>query len=75
LQDRRPTAFRRELTGAVARLNIIRASLDFAQGWEAAVPKSTEGGQRAFCEDESGRIRYAEDGEAAGCLSAGEPLP
>lgn len=40
-----------------------------------AVPQSTEAGQRAFCEDESGRIRYAEDGEAAACLSAGEPLP
>jgi hypothetical protein len=40
-----------------------------------AVPQSTEDGQRAFCEDESGRIRYAEDGQAAACLSAGEPLP
>lgn len=40
-----------------------------------AVPQSTEGGQRAFCADESGKIRYAEDGEATGCLSSGEPLP
>ena len=40
-----------------------------------AAPQSTEGGQRAFCADESGKIRYAEDGEAAACLSAGEPLP
>jgi hypothetical protein len=40
-----------------------------------AVPQNTEAGQRAFCEDESGRIRYAEDGEAAACLSAGQSLP
>lgn len=40
-----------------------------------AVPQSTEDGQRAFCADESGKVRYAEDGETAGCLSAGEPLP
>jgi hypothetical protein len=40
-----------------------------------AVPQSTEAGQRAFCEDESGKIRYAEYGQAATCLSGGEPLP
>jgi hypothetical protein len=40
-----------------------------------AVPQSTDGGQRAFCTDESGKIWYGEDGEAARCLSSGEPLP
>lgn len=40
-----------------------------------AVPQTTEDGQRAFCADESGKVRYTEEGEATACLSAGEPLP
>ena len=40
-----------------------------------AIPQNTEDGQRAFCEDESGKLRYAEDGEAAACLSSGQPVP
>ena len=40
-----------------------------------AEPQKTQGAQRAFCLDESGKIRYSENGDGAGCLSAGEPLP
>jgi len=40
-----------------------------------AVPKALgKTGGRAFCSDESGVIRYAADGKAATCLSAGKPL-
>jgi type IV pilus assembly protein PilA len=41
----------------------------------AAVPENPENGERAFCSDESGKIRFAEDGRAASCLEAGERLP
>ena len=41
----------------------------------AAVPENPENGERAFCSDESGKIRFAEDGRAASCLEAGEKLP
>jgi len=39
-----------------------------------AVPADPESGMRAFCSDESGKVRYAADGKAATCLSAGLPL-
>jgi hypothetical protein len=40
----------------------------------SAVPESAQSGMRAFCSDESGAIRFSEDGSAATCLSDGEPL-
>lgn len=39
-----------------------------------AVPESPTSGQRAFCADESGTIRYAADGKAETCLASGKPL-
>jgi len=41
----------------------------------AAVPQNPENGERAFCSDESGEVRYADDGRAASCLAEGERLP
>jgi hypothetical protein len=41
----------------------------------AAVPENPENGERAFCSDESGEVRYADDGRAASCLAEGERLP
>jgi hypothetical protein len=39
-----------------------------------AVPTMSGMGLRAFCSDQSGVVRYAADGQAATCLSAGVPL-
>jgi hypothetical protein len=39
-----------------------------------AIPADPESGMRAFCSDESGVVRYATDGKAATCQSAGIPL-
>jgi hypothetical protein len=39
-----------------------------------AIPAQTGGGQRAFCSEQSAVIRYAIDGRAETCLSAGKPL-
>lgn len=39
-----------------------------------AVPATTLGGQRAYCSDESGIIRYSADGKAETCLASGKPL-
>ncbi len=39
-----------------------------------AVPVGPESGMRAFCSNESAVLRYAADGKAATCLSAGVPL-
>jgi hypothetical protein len=39
-----------------------------------AVPSDLESGSRAFCSDETATVRYAADGKAASCLSAGVPL-
>lgn len=39
------------------------------------VSENAENGLRAFCFDESGIIRYSDDGQASTCLSGGEPLP
>jgi hypothetical protein len=41
----------------------------------AAAPQNPENGERAFCSDESGEFRYADDGRAASCLAEGERLP
>jgi hypothetical protein len=40
----------------------------------AAVPESPNSGQRSFCADQSGAIRYATDGKAETCLASGKPL-
>jgi len=40
----------------------------------AAEPAVAGGGQRAFCADESGVIKFAKDGKATTCLTSGEPL-
>ncbi len=37
-------------------------------------PEVPDSGERAFCSDESGMIRFASDGKATSCLSAGEPV-
>jgi type IV pilus assembly protein PilA len=39
-----------------------------------ALPAQAANGQRAFCSDQSGVIRYSMDGKAETCLSAGKPL-
>ncbi len=39
-----------------------------------AAPAEPSAGVRAFCSDQSAVIRYAADGKAATCLSAGKPL-
>jgi hypothetical protein len=39
----------------------------------AAVPQEDDSGMKAFCADESGTLRYAADGQAETCLSAGQP--
>ena len=41
----------------------------------AAVPENPQNGERAFCSDESGKIRFADDGRAASCVEEGNPLP
>jgi len=41
----------------------------------AAVPVNPENGERAFCSDESGKIRFSDDGRAESCLEAGATLP
>jgi len=38
-----------------------------------AVPAEAVGGMKAFCSDESGVMRFSNDGNAASCLSAGAP--
>ncbi len=46
-----------------------------ASKYEAtAVPSDPDSGMRAFCSDESAVIRFADDGKASTCLSAGVPL-
>ena len=39
-----------------------------------AVPQTSLAGQRAYCSDESGIIRYSLDGKAETCLAAGKAL-
>jgi type IV pilus assembly protein PilA len=41
----------------------------------SAVPDNSEADLRAFCADETGKIRYADGGQAGDCLSSGDPLP
>jgi hypothetical protein len=41
----------------------------------AAAPVNPENGERAFCSDESGKIRFSDDGRAESCLEAGATLP
>ena len=40
----------------------------------AAEPASAVAGQRAFCADESGEIKFSPDGKATTCLSRGKPM-
>jgi hypothetical protein len=40
----------------------------------AAEPAVSGGGQRAYCADESGTIKFAKNGKATTCLTAGESL-
>jgi hypothetical protein len=40
-----------------------------------AVPLDSDSGMKAFCADKSSKIRFANDGTAASCLSAGEFVP
>jgi hypothetical protein len=40
----------------------------------SAVPADPGSGTRVFCSDESGVIRFSQDGKADSCLSAGKPL-
>lgn len=39
-----------------------------------AEPATAGTGQRAFCSDESGTVRYAANGKATTCLTSGKPL-
>jgi hypothetical protein len=39
-----------------------------------AVPETTLSGQRAYCSDESGVIRYSNDGKAETCVATGKPF-
>jgi len=39
-----------------------------------AAPADPASGTRAFCSDESGVVRFSPDGDAAACLSTGQPL-
>lgn len=39
-----------------------------------AEPATPGSGQRAFCSDESGTVRYAANGKATTCLTSGKPL-
>ena len=39
----------------------------------SAVPEEADSGMKAFCADESGKLRFATDGQADTCLSSGEP--
>jgi hypothetical protein len=39
-----------------------------------AVPIDPDSGMKAFCADSSGKIRFANDGTAASCLSSGESV-
>lgn len=41
----------------------------------SAVPEDPQSGLRAFCSDESGVIRFSDDGTGNTCLSAGDPVP
>jgi hypothetical protein len=41
----------------------------------AAEPAVQGGGQRAFCADEGGAIKFAKNGKATTCLTSGETLP
>jgi type IV pilus assembly protein PilA len=41
----------------------------------SAVPEDRQSGLRAFCSDESGIIRFSDDGSGNTCLSAGDPVP
>jgi hypothetical protein len=40
-----------------------------------AVPVESDSGMKAFCADSSGKMRFATDGTAATCLTAGEVVP
>jgi hypothetical protein len=40
----------------------------------SAVPEDPDSGMKAFCADESGTVRFANDGTAATCFSSGEAL-
>jgi len=40
-----------------------------------AVPADASAGTRAFCSDQSGAVRYSQDGNPDSCLRAGLPLP
>jgi len=39
-----------------------------------AVPADANAGTRAFCSDQSGVVRYSQNGNADSCLSTGQPL-
>jgi len=39
-----------------------------------AVPADANAGTRAFCSDQSGAVRYSQDGNGDSCLSTGQPL-
>jgi TonB family protein len=41
----------------------------------AAEPATPDSGQRAFCSDESGKVRAATNGKATACISSGTPVP
>jgi type IV pilus assembly protein PilA len=41
----------------------------------SAAPDNNEADLRVFCADETGKIRYADGGQAGDCLSSGDPLP
>jgi hypothetical protein len=41
----------------------------------SAVPEDPQSGLRAFCSDESGIIRFSDDGSGNTCLSSGDPVP
>jgi hypothetical protein len=40
-----------------------------------ATPAQPGSGARAFCSDQSGAVRFSEDGVAESCLNSGKPLP
>lgn len=41
----------------------------------SAVPDNSNADLRAFCADETGKIRYSDAGQAADCFTAGDALP
>jgi hypothetical protein len=67
--------FDRELaTGKKGGYIFAISGCDESQYKIVAEPAAPDSGQRAFCSDESGRIRAADDGKATSCLSSGEPV-